>query len=295
MNRTLTYTVTSPDAGIRTWQFLRRRGFSHRNLTDLRKYPEGVTADGHLLHMKDILKEGMQIRIEIIENESSPNVVPVDLPLDILYEDEDIIVLNKPAGMPLHPSRGNYLNSMANALAYYYMKQEKPFIFRCPNRLDRDTSGVTVVAKHMVSGNMLATMVANREVTREYLAIVKGQLTPAEGTIDAPLSREDGPTIRRFVDPEHGERAVTHYKTVCNKNGHTLVSLKLETGRTHQIRVHMKHIGYPLIGDYLYNPDMTLIGRQALHSAHMSFAHPITGEPLSFYAPLPRDMERVLQ
>lgn len=295
MNRTLSYTVTAPDAGIRTWQFLRRRGFSHRNLTDLRKYPEGVTADGHLLRMKDILREGMQIRIEIIENESSPNVVPVELPLDILYEDEDIIVLNKPAGMPLHPSRGNYLNSLANALASYYMKQDMPFIFRCPNRLDRDTSGVTVVAKHMVSGNMLATMVADREVTREYLAIVKGQLTPAEGTIDAPLSREDGPTIKRFVDPEHGERAITHYRTVCFRNGHTLVSLKLETGRTHQIRVHMKYIGYPLIGDYLYNPDMALIGRQALHSAHMSFAHPITGVPLSFSAPLPEDMERVLR
>ncbi|MBP3900597.1 MAG: RluA family pseudouridine synthase, partial [Blautia sp.] len=226
---------------------------------------------------------------------SSPNVVPVELPLDILYEDEDIIVLNKPAGMPLHPSRGNYLNSLANALASYYMKQDMPFIFRCPNRLDRDTSGVTVVAKHMVSGNMLATMVADREVTREYLAIVKGQLTPAEGTIDAPLSREDGPTIKRFVDPEHGERAITHYRTVCFRNGHTLVSLKLETGRTHQIRVHMKYIGYPLIGDYLYNPDMALIGRQALHSAHMSFAHPITGVPLSFSAPLPEDMERVLR
>ena len=138
-------------------------------------------------------------------------------------------------------------------------------------------------------------MVANREVTREYLAIVKGQLTPAEGTIDAPLSREDGPTIKRFVDPEHGERAVTHYRTVSFRNGHTLVALKLETGRTHQIRVHMKYIGYPLIGDYLYNPDMSHIGRQALHSAHMSFAHPITGEPLSFSAPLPEDMRLALK
>ena len=295
MDRTLVYTITAEDAGIRTWQFLRRKGFSHQNLTDLRKYPEGVTADGQLLRMKDYIKEGQTVIIEIHETESSPNIVPVCLPIDIIYEDEDIIAVNKPAGMPLHPSRGNYLNSLANGLAWYYREQGKPFVFRCSNRLDRDTSGVTVVAKHMVSGNMLGAMVAERLVTREYLAIVKGRLSPPEGTIDAPLSREDGPTIRRFVDPEHGERAVTHYRTLQYASGHTLVSLRLETGRTHQIRVHMKYIGYPLIGDYLYNPDMEYISRQALHSYRMSFNHPITGEPMCFSAPLPEDMKSVLK
>lgn len=145
--------------------------------------------------------------------------------------------------MPIPPSLNNYTNSLANALAWYYQQQGKPFIFRCCNRLDRDTSGLTVVAKHLVSGNILSTMTKN-------------------------LVRE--------------------------ANGHSLVSLQLETGRTHQIRIHLKHLGFPLVGDYLYNPDMEYISRQALHSFRLSFPHPITGEVMDFTAPLPEDMRNIL-
>ena len=219
----------------------------------------------------------------------------MEIPLDIIYEDEDIIVINKPAGMPIHPSMNNYYNSLANALAWYYQKQDKPFIFRCCNRLDRDTSGLTVVSKHLVSGSILSTMTKNREVHREYLAVVKGRVTPSSGTICAPLARKEGTIIERMVDFEHGEEAITHYKLIREANGHSLVSLKLETGRTHQIRIHMKYLGFPLIGDYLYNPDMEHMTRQALHSHHMEFAHPITSEWMSFTAPLPADMANVLK
>ena len=211
-----------------------------------------------------------------------------------MYEDEDIIVINKPAGMPIHPSLNNYTNSMANALAWYYQEQGKPFIFRCCNRLDRDTSGLTVVAKHLVSGNILSDMVRRRDIHREYLAIVRGHVSPEAGTINAPLARKPGTIIERTVDWEQGETAITHYRLVEERNGHSLVSLRLETGRTHQIRIHMKYLGYPLIGDYLYNPDMEYIGRQALHSHRLSFTHPITGKPMEFTAPLPKDMEKVL-
>lgn len=183
---------------------------------------------------------------------------------------------------------------MANALAWYYQKQDKPFIFRCCNRLDRDTSGLTVAAKHLVSGNILSDMVRRRLIRREYLALVRGRVTPPSGTIDAPLGRKSGTIIERTVDFEHGETAVTHYKTVLEQNGHSLVSLRLETGRTHQIRIHMKHLGYPLIGDYLYNPDMEYISRQALHSHRLAFSHPITGETMEFTAALPLDMRSVL-
>lgn len=138
-------------------------------------------------------------------------------------------------------------------------------------------------------------MVYRREIHREYLAIVKGSVTPPSGTIDAPLSRKPGTIIERDVDFEHGEHAVTHYNVVFEKNGHSLVSLCLETGRTHQIRIHMKYLGYPLIGDYLYNPDMEHITRQALHSHKLSFSHPITGKAMKFTAPLPEDMKAVLQ
>ena len=183
---------------------------------------------------------------------------------------------------------------MANALAWYYKEQGKPFIFRCTNRLDRDTSGLTVVSKHMLSGNIMSTMTAKREFHREYLAISRGHVTPPFGIIDAPLARKPGSIIERTVDYENGERAVTHYQVIKEQNGHSLISLVLETGRTHQIRIHMKYLGFPLIGDYLYNPDMEFISRQALHSHHLSFRHPITGKQMDFTAPLPDDMQHVL-
>ncbi len=151
------------------------------------------------------------------------------------------------------------------------------------------------MSKHLVSGSILSDMTKYREVHREYLAIARGSVTPSEGTIQAPLGRKEGTIIERTVDWEHGEDAVTHYKVVKEANGHSLVSLRLETGRTHQIRIHMKYLGYPLIGDYLYNPDMEYMTRQALHSHHMEFTHPITGEHMSFTAPLPEDMARVMQ
>ena len=194
---------------------------------------------------------------------------------------------------PIHPSLNNYRNSLANALMWYYEQQNKPFIFRCTNRLDRDTSGLTVVAKHMVSSNILSSMTARHQIEREYLAIVRGHVTPFEGTINAPIGRTGSSLIERKIDFENGEHAITHYHTVFEKNGLSLVSLILETGRTHQIRVHMKHLGFPLIGDYLYNPDMELIDRQALHSHCLRFLHPITGRQMTFTADLPEDMARL--
>ena len=295
MERTLTYHIRETEAGLRIEQFLRRKGYSAQNLTQLRQMPESVLVNGSFCYLRHTLAVGDELRIHIQETESSRQILPVQLPLNIVYEDEDLIVVNKPAGMPIHPSLNNYTNSMANALAYYFQSQGKPFIFRCCNRLDRDTSGLTIVSKHLVSGSILSDMTKYREVHREYLAIARGSVTPSEGTIQAPLGRKEGTIIERTVDWEHGEDAVTHYKVVKEANGHSLVSLRLETGRTHQIRIHMKYLGYPLIGDYLYNPDMEYMTRQALHSHHMEFTHPITGEHMSFTAPLPEDMARVMQ
>lgn len=257
--------------------------------------PKSILVNGVHYYMRQELSTGDHLQVRICETQNSEKIPPTKLPLDIIYEDEDLLVLNKPAGMPIHPSLNNYTNSMANALAYYFQSQGKPFIFRCCNRLDRDTSGLTIVSKHLVSGSILSDMTKYREVHREYLAIARGSVTPSEGTIQAPLGRKEGTIIERTVDWEHGEDAVTHYKVVKEANGHSLVSLRLETGRTHQIRIHMKYLGYPLIGDYLYNPDMEYMTRQALHSHHMEFTHPITGEHMSFTARLPEDMARVMQ
>lgn len=294
MNRTINYKITREEDGLRIEQFLKRRGYSSQNLAQIKRMPKSILVNGVHRYMRDALHTGDCLRVYISETKCSEKIPPTEISLNIIYEDDDIIVINKPAGMPIHPSLNNYTNSMANALAWYYKQQGKPFIFRCCNRLDRDTSGLTVVAKHLVSGSILSSMVRRHEIRREYLAIVRGSVAPPSGTIDAPLGRKDGTIIERTVDFECGERAVTYYQTVKEQNGHSLVSLRLETGRTHQIRIHMKYLGYPLIGDYLYNPDMEHIERQALHSYKLSFAHPITGEALTFTAPLPEDMQNVL-
>ncbi len=295
MNRNIDYIIDEDSSGLRVEQFLRRKRYSGQNLSEIKRMPKSILVNGVHYYMRQELSTGDHLQVRICETQNSEKIPPTKLPLDIVYEDEDLLVLNKPAGMPIHPSLNNYTNSMANALAYYFQSQGKPFIFRCCNRLDRDTSGLTIVSKHLVSGSILSDMTKYREVHREYLAIARGSVTPSEGTIQAPLGRKEGTIIERTVDWEHGEDAVTHYKVVKEANGHSLVSLRLETGRTHQIRIHMKYLGYPLIGDYLYNPDMEYMTRQALHSHHMEFTHPITGEHMSFTAPLPEDMARVMQ
>ena len=296
MERTLNYTTENLITSMPVSHFLKQKGFSSQNLVQLKKNPDAVLANEVPCFMNHVLHPGDTLTLHIREACSSEKIPPVELPLDIVYEDEDLMVINKPAGMPIHPSMNNYYNSMANALAYYFDQQNRPFVFRCINRLDRDTSGLTIVAKHYVSAGMLSAMIANKAasgITREYLAIVKGSVQPPEGTITAPLGRKEGSIIERTIDFEKGESAITHYKVLDEKNGHSLVSLILETGRTHQIRIHMKHLGYPLIGDYLYNPDMERIQRQALHAWKLSFVHPITGEKMQFTAPLPEDMAKV--
>lgn len=298
MNRILTYHIEYPEQNLTVKSFLKSRGYSAQNMTELKKYPDSVQCNRLPVFMNHRLCAGDSLRIHIIEETSSKNIVPVNLPLNIIYEDEDLMVVNKPAGMPIHPSINNRCNSLGNAIAYYYAQQNIPFVFRCINRLDRDTSGLTVIAKHMVSAGILSSMVAekgSRGICREYLAIVRGAICPPSGTIDAPLSRKPGSIIERMVDTQHGERAVTHYKVMAEANGHSLISLTLETGRTHQIRIHLKHLGHPLIGDYLYNPDMEYISRQALHSYKLTFSHPITGQKMTFTAPLPEDMKKILK
>ena len=297
MERTITYKITDSGQNIRIDSFLRKHGYSMQNLTLLKKMPESILKNGEWSYMQTTLQAGDILTVRIQEETSSPNIPAVNLPIDIVYEDEDIIVINKAAGMPIHPSMNNYTNSMANALAWYYQQQNKPFIFRCSNRLDRDTSGLTVVAKHLVSGNILSCMVRDHKIDREYLALVRGHVTPPTGTIHAPLARKGGTIIERIVDFEHGETAVTHYHTLSEKNGHSLVSLHLETGRTHQIRVHMTSIGHPLLGDTVYGSSKNPfhLQGQTLHAMILGFLHPVTGEYMEFEAPLPDYFLKLLE
>lgn len=212
MERTITYQISESELGLRVEQYLRHKGYSYQNLTQLKKMPESILINGIWSYMRSTLSCGDTLTVHIQESEYSEHIPPVQLPLDIIYEDDDLLVVNKPAGMPIHPSLNNYKNSLANALMYYYKEQGKPFIFRCTNRLDRDTSGLTVIAKHLVSSSILSFMAVRHEIHREYLAIVRGTVSPASGTINAPLARTGSSIIERKVDFEHGEHAVTHYK-----------------------------------------------------------------------------------
>ena len=292
MTRTLKYKITEDSPSMKIGDFLKKEGFSRQCIIALKKQENGILLNGIWSYVNTTLSVGDTLTLTLTEEDSSAKIPPIDLPLHILYEDEDILVLNKPADMPIHPSLNNYENTLANAVAYYYDQKNIPFVFRCINRLDRDTTGVTMLAKNPFSAGILSEMVRNREIHREYLAIAHGIFDEKEGTIDAPIGRKDGSTIEREINFETGEKAVTHY-TVLKENTDfhcSQIKLWLETGRTHQIRVHMKHLGHPLLGDFLYNPDMTYIKRQALHSYSLSFNHPITKKPMHFTAPVPSDM-----
>ena len=286
MNRVLTFEITAEQAGTKIGDFLRRAGYSRHVIIHLKKTENGILLNGEWAYVGQFLKEGDHLEIRIIESESSEQIVPAELPLDIVYEDEDLLIINKPADMPIHPSINNYNNTLANALMWYYQQKGETFVYRCINRLDRDTTGLLIVAKNMLSGGILSDMSKKREIQREYLAIAEGEV-PQEGVIDAPIARKEESVIERCVDFEKGDRAVTHYWRLDYRNGYSLVRLKLETGRTHQIRVHMKYIGYPLTGDYLYNPDYRILDHQALHSWKLAFRHPVTGAQMQFKADPP--------
>lgn len=296
MIREFTYHITeqdiqkAPSGALLTIQgFLKSLGYSHSVIVSLKRTPQGIVKNGIWARTGDVLHASDTLQIRIEETLSSANIVPIPLPFPVVYEDADLLVINKPSGMPIHPSQGNYDNTLANAAAYYYQQKKEPFIYRCINRLDRDTTGLLILAKHSYSASLLSQMVANRDIHREYLAVVKGK-TELSGVVEAPIGRKEGSTIERQVDFEHGDYARTIYRRLYCEGGYSLLSLSLDTGRTHQIRVHMNYIGHPLPGDFLYCPDYTKIRRQALHSYRLSFLHPITKEALSFTAPLPDDM-----
>ncbi len=294
MKTIFTYQIGVSDAGKKISQYLSEHNYSRRLLVHLRTTPDCIFLNGSVVFMNRILQDGDTLDIHIVEKQGSESIVPVPMDLHILFEDEHVMVVNKPAGMPVHPSQGNYGNTLANGIASYMEQKGVHFVFRAVNRLDRDTSGLLVIAKHMLSSCILSDQVKDHAIHREYAAIVCGK-TDDFGTVDVPIARKDGSTIERVPDAERGESAVTHYRTISYREDLDLsfVRLLLETGRTHQIRVHMKHIGHPLPGDFLYHPDYRYIGRQALHSAYLRFVHPITRETLEFEAPLPEDMRNL--
>lgn len=289
MNRIFHYQITENEQGTTVLDFLRKKGFSRHILSSMKADKEALTRNGQRIGGREQLLAGDYFRVRLLETVDSDGIVPVSMPLSILYEDEDILVINKPADMPVHPSIGNYTNTLANGVAAYLDAKDEHSPFRCINRLDRDTSGALILAKNAFSAAVLSTQMRNRQIRRTYLAVVEG-ITPPNGTISAPISRVDDSVIERHVDFLRGEPAVTHYERLETKNEHSLLEIHLETGRTHQIRVHMGYIGHPLPADYLYHPVYDCFKRQPLHSLQLEFRHPVTDKSMCLLAPVPEDM-----
>lgn len=289
MDRIFHYQITENEQDTTVLDFLRKKGFSRHILSSMKADKEALTRNGQRIGGREQLLAGDYFRVRLLETVDSDGIVPVSMPLSILYEDEDILVINKPADMPVHPSISNYTNTLANGVAAYLDAKDEHSPFRCINRLDRDTSGALILAKNAFSAAVLSTQMRNRQIRRTYLAVVEG-ITPPNGTISAPISRVDDSVIERHVDFLHGEPAVTHYERLEVKNEHSLLEIHLETGRTHQIRVHMGYIGHPLPADYLYHPVYDCFKRQPLHSLQLEFRHPVTDKPMCLLAPVSEDM-----
>lgn len=243
------------------------------------------------------VEEGDRIEVRIPEPQET-QLKPEDIPLDILYEDADVIVVNKPRGMVVHPAAGHYTGTLVNALLHHCSDLSgingklRPGIV---HRIDKDTSGLLMAAKNDEAHQSLAAQLKEHSVTRKYVAVVHGVLSHHNGTIDAPIGRDPNDRKLYTVTERNSKHAVTHFVVVERLKEHTVLELKLETGRTHQIRVHMKFIGHPLVGDPMYgrSRDREMDG-QALHAAVLGFKHPRTGEYLEFAAPLPSDMTELV-
>ena len=270
--------------GAKLKNFLRIScGMSARLLVKLKQQPMGLVINGAHARSIDILHCGDQVSIRMPDDRKLAEAGETSV--TVVYEDEDLLVVEKPSGMPMHPSPGHDMDTLSNAVAGYFAKKGQQLAVRSIYRLDKDTTGLVVVAKNPYIAARLAS-----GIEKEYTAICEGKLF-GEGTVDGPIARMEGHGIQREVSPE-GIPAVTHWRAVGGNSGYTLLKLRLETGRTHQIRVHMASIGHPLAGDDMYGGKTDVISRQALHCGRVELSHPVTGKVLVFESPLPEDMQK---
>ena len=281
-------------AGADVNSLLRRRlGLSGTVLRRIKWLPDGITVDG--VRVRYRVQPGQTLSVRISDPDSAGQPVPVDGPVDVVWEDADLAVVNKAPGVLVHPSHGHFDDTVGNYLMARWRKNGEEAGFHPVHRLDKGTTGLLAVAKHPYGQEKLKNQLHTGDFRRVYLAVCDGIPAPPEGIIDAPIGAVPGSLIAREVRAD-GKAARTHYRVLRTSGARSLVELELETGRTHQIRVHMAHIGCPLTGDFLYGTeDHDLISRPALHSARLELTHPVTGERLALSLPLPEDMARLLR
>ena len=286
----LSYTVKQNDSYINVLDVLKNEFLlSARLITKLKQsnnifFNEEITYTKKLVCANDVVS----VLIDFVEDNS--NIVATNIPLDIIYEDEYLLAINKPANMPVHPSMLHYEETLSNAVKYYFDTLNLKRKIRIVNRLDKDTSGIVIFAKNEYIQECLIKQMKTKELKKEYLAIVTGYLQKKSDTLCFPISRKEGSIIERTVNP-NGDIAITHYNILKEQNNLSLVHVFLETGRTHQIRVHFSHINHPILGDTLYGTPSPLINRQALHSYKITLLHPISKQILTLEAPIPNDMK----
>ena len=283
------FIISEAEDGLVLRFFLKEMlSLSHRTLAALKRRADGILLNGKHATVRAVLRKGDTVSLLLSDAHGDENgaIAPIDLPLDILYEDEHVCVCNKPSGMPTHPSFRHRDDTLANALAYYY--RGVPFVFRAVNRLDKDTSGIVLTAKTAFAAASLARAMLDGAVKKEYLAVVLG--VPEEnGEVHRPIRRKEGSVILREVCDRGGEEAHTLYTRLYTDECYSLVHVRTLTGRTHQIRVHMASEGHPLAGDTLYGGDGSFC-RAALHAYRLSFPHPLTKQTVTVTAPLPHDL-----
>ena len=288
MTRKLRYTITDAYSSRKVLDFLKHLGFSHRLITKLKQSPDGILLNGEHIRTIDLMGSGDVLEINLPEDKKESISIPVEMPLDIVYEDDDILVLNKPPMLAVHESHNHLGDTLSNAVAFHLKKEGKPSVFRAVGRLDKGTSGLMVCALNRYAASRLSG-----KIHKEYLAIATG-VFEGEGTVDAPIFRPDPILTLRTVD-ERGERAVTHWKAVKSDGENTLLKIHLETGRTHQIRVHFASLGAPLVGDTMYGKPDERICHQALHCCRGKFTHPVSGRELEFFRDMPDDMRSIMK
>lgn len=295
MSRRLELTIGPDRAGVKVDTLLRRDlGLSGTVIRRIKWLEDGVLVDGRRVNTRFVPAVGQVLSVRLSDSERCSGIVPVPGPVDIVYEDQDVIVVNKAPGVSVHPGPGHFADTLGNFLLYYYDLEGEEGDFHPVHRLDRGTSGLLVAAKHAHAQERLKNQLHTPDFIRDYFAVCQGVPEPERGVIDAPLGPKPDSLVEQTVRPD-GKPARTQYKVLDTDGRWSLVRLRLDTGRTHQIRVHMAYIGHPLAGDFLYGQeDRSLIARPALHSAYLSFLHPITGERLELAQPLPEDMRRLL-
>lgn len=291
-NFKITWTVEEKEAPVLLRDYLKTKEISKAALTDIKFHGGALFVNKEEVTVRTLLNSGDEVTVFFPPETKSETMEAENISINIVYEDEHFLVVNKLAGMPTIPSQYQPKGSLAAAVLFYYQEKGIPGTFHAVNRLDKDTSGIVLIAKHRFAHSLMSKQQINKSIKRGYIAFVHGKIENLEGTIDTPIGRNPDSIIERMVR-EDGQHSITHYEKIDYHpdRDFSVVRLKLETGRTHQIRVHMASIGHPLLGDDLYGGRLNLINRQALHSERTIFTHPFTGEQIKLEVSCPKDMK----